>query len=189
MRTLRLSLVGTVILMLLGGTFVTVVAQSDEEAGLVTPVTGTRLSVTTDTSQEEWSVEGTVGHARIFKAHEVVEWSDPRLPADKYGVMNFDMYNIGEMRETPVAGTTLLQDEGGYWTGTFTGFYDQDGLGHGMDILTGHGAYEGLFATLHGSSPDDPESSADQMAWEGLIYEGEMPPMPEPMEPLEPPTE
>jgi hypothetical protein len=81
MRTLRLSLFGSVIVVLLGGLGGAVVAQAAGEAGPFTPVTGVRLSATTDTSEEEWSMEGSVGVARNFKLLEMVEWSDPVCPA------------------------------------------------------------------------------------------------------------
>jgi len=182
-RTLGLPLAGTVILALLGGLSVAVAAQAEEtDSGPVTSITGVRLGLTTDTSEEEWSVDGSVGHARIFRVHETVEWSDPRLPTDKVTTLNFDMYNIGEFRELPMTGTSLLEGPDGYWTGTTTGFCDQDGDCFGIDILTGHGAYEGLFATLHASPLRDPEAEGDQL-WEGLIFEGEMPPMPDQLEP------
>jgi hypothetical protein len=182
MRTLRLSLAGTVILALLGGLSGAVVAQGDEEPGPVTPFTGVRLSTTTDTSEEEWSVEGDIGHARVFKVHETVEWSDPRLPTDMLSVVNFDMYNIGEMREVASSGTTLLEGPDGYWTGANTAFCDEIGDCYGMNVLTGHGDYEGLFATVRASSLYDPNYESDVL-FEGLIFEGEMPPMPDPIEP------
>ena len=179
MRTLRLSLVGTVILMLLGGLGSAVMAQADGEAGPFTPVTGTRLSFTTDTSEEEWSVEGAVGHARDFKFLETVEWSDPRLPSDVLNVLNFDMHVIGQFQDLPLTGAVLLQGSDGYWTGSLTGFCDQQETCHVMETLTGHGAYEGLFATILGG---DAEAGAQYM-YEGMIFEGEMPPMPEALEP------
>ena len=179
MRTLRLSLVGTVTLVLLVGSGGVVVAQSDDEAGPVTPVTGTRLSATTDTSEEEWSYEGTVGVARNFKLLESVEWSDPRLPSDVLNVLNFDMHVIGHFQDLPVTGAVLLQGPDCYWTGSLTGFCDPQETCHVMETLTGHGAYEGLFATILGG---DAEAGA-QYLYEGMIFEGEMPPMPDPLEP------
>jgi hypothetical protein len=183
MRTLRLSLAGTVILALLGGLGGVATAQVDAEHGPATPFTGAVQSTTVDTSEEVWSVEGDIGHARIFKTHEIVEWSDPRLPTDKLNVLNFDMYDIGEFRQTPISGTMLLEDQDGYWTGTFTSFCDADGECHGMNVLTGHGDHEGLFAVFRASPPRDPETEEHLVLYEGLIFEGEMPPMPDAIEP------
>ena len=183
MRTLRMSLAGTVILALLGGLGSVALAQEDADSAKVTPFTGVRLSVISDTSEEEWSVDGDIGHARFFKALETVEWSDPRLPSEMRSVANFDMYNIGEMREMPMAGTTLLVGQDGYWTGAYTGFCDEVGDCYGMNVLTGHGDYEGLFATLRATSEYDPNYESDVL-FNGLIFEGEMPPVPDPIEPL-----
>ncbi len=182
MRTLRLSLMGMLTFALLGGLGGTVVAQSEEGAGPVTPFTGIRLSSTEDTSDEEWTVEGGIGRARVYKLHETVEWSDPRLPTDKLNVMNFDMYNIGETRDLPIAGTQLLEGPDGYWTGEFTSFCDEVGDCYGMNVITGHGSYEGLFATFRASPQPDPAGEGD-LLFDGLIFEGEMPPMPDPIEP------
>jgi len=52
--------------------------------------------------------------------------------------------------------------------------------GRELDILTGHEAYEGLFATILG---EHDMSAGAQYVYRGLIYEGEMPPMPDPLEP------
>jgi len=172
-RTLRLSLFVMLTLALLGGPSEAVLAQDEEEAGPVTYVTGTVLSQDIDTTEEEWSQEGGVGHARGFKVLETWEWSDPRLPTEKATVMNFEMYDIGDFRELAFQSTHLLEDPDGHWAGTASGFFDQDGGHHGVEFLTGHGAYEGLFATI-GFTADGAE---------GLIFEGEMPPMPDPLEP------
>jgi hypothetical protein len=75
--------------------------------------------------------------------------------------------------------TSLLRGPEGYWTGTSAGCFDQHGIHHGVEVLTGHGAYDGLLATLHIVS--DPES--DTTTAEGLIFPGEMPPEPDPVEP------
>jgi hypothetical protein len=182
MRTLRLSLAVSVVVMLLGGLAATASAQEDVESGPVTHFTGTWLSQTTDTSDEEWREEDDIGHSRGVRLTEMIEWSDPRLPSEKQHVLNFDMHNIGEFREVPVTGTLLLEGPEGYWTGEFTAYCDADGGCYGMNTITGHGAYEGLFAIFRGIPPRDTDAEGG-VFFEGLIFEGEMPPMPEPLEP------
>ena len=181
MRTLRLSLVGTVILGLLGGLGGVVLAQGDTDPAKVTPFTGIALSSMPDSSDEEWWVEDGVGHSRTLRVREAVEWSDPRLPSEKQNVVNFDMFEIGEFRQTAMTGTTLLEGPDGYWAGEFTVYCDTVGDCYGTNILTGHGAYEGLFAIFR-STPSDP-GGRGQGFFDGLIFEGEMPPMPDPIEP------
>jgi hypothetical protein len=178
MHSWRLFLVAAAIALLLVSRSVVVVAQD----GSTRPVhvTGVLLSQEIDDSEEEWWAEPlTVGHARGFKVIETWEWSDPRLPTDKVIVLNFDMYDIGSFQELAFNQASLLAGPDGNWTGTSSGYFDQEGVHHGVEILTGHGAYEGLFATLHYGSMDDPDRGA--IDGQGLIFEGEMPPMPEPV--------
>jgi hypothetical protein len=180
MRTLRLSLVGTVTLALLGGLSGAVIAQSGEASELVTHVTGVVTNSWNDSTEEEWWLDPeTVGHARGFKQHQNVDWSDPRLPRRKDTRLNFDMYHEGEFREVPVRGTHLLTGPYGYWTGTGSGFCDTDGECVAIDMLTGHEAYEGLNAALFAQT----DGATGVTVWDGYIFEGEPLPMPEPLEP------
>ena len=181
MRTLRLSLTGVLALALHGGLGGTVVAQDGTESGPVTHFTGAVVSLTTDDTDEEWWVEDGVGHARTYRLTEMVDWSDPRLPSEKQNVLNFDMYDIGEFRDLPMTGTILLEGPDGYWTGEFTTYCDASGDCFGMNSVTGHGAYDGLFAIFR-ASPGGDTTVESASVFEGLIFEGEMPPMPDPIE-------
>jgi hypothetical protein len=182
MRTLRLGLVAGAVLALLGGLNAVAAAEDEILDPRVTAVTGTRTGMTTDTSEEEWWVEDAIGHARVFKVIEDVEWSDPRLGDGGVLSMNFNMYEIGEFKQMPITGTAWAQGPDGDWSGTFTGFCDAAGDCHSINVLTGHQGYDGLFATIRASGDGD----TGEFRYEGLIFEGEMPPMPEP---VVPPTE
>lgn len=61
----------------------TVAEEDDTQVGRDTPFTGTRIGLVPDTTDEEWWVEDAVGHARVYRLEEQVEWSDPRLPTTK----------------------------------------------------------------------------------------------------------
>ncbi len=179
MRTLRLALIGTVIVTLvceLGG-----VAAGQEPIldPRVTAVSGTVIAATPDTTDEEWWVEDAIGHARAYKVNESVEWNDPRLGDGAHWSLNFDMYELSQSKQMPVTGTGWIEGPEGYWTGTSTGFCDPVGDCRSLIVLTGHDGYDGLFATILGSGNDD----AGESTYEGLMFEGEMPPMPEPIEP------
>ncbi len=178
MRTLRVSLVGTVILALLGGLGNVALAQDDMDAAKVTPVTGTRLSAVEDTTDEEWWEEDGVGHSRGVRGVETIEWSDPRLPSELQLVNNFDAYDQGGV----FSGATLLEGPEGYWTGEFRVFCDADFECNGMNTLTGHGAYEGLSAMIRAFDDIEGPEFGDWV-FEGLILEGELPPIPEALEP------
>lgn len=188
MRTLRLSLAGTITLALLGCLGGAVLAQDepaaieevgrpDEEAPVTaTHVTGTPVDHSSDDSAvENWTDERGVEHFYGFRAFSTNEWSDPRLPSETAMVENYDIYQKDD--GTQVVGLSAIRLDGphGSWTGTATSLYSMsDGTGSGFVVLTGEGAYEGLFAVLHGEPPG---------GWDGYIFEGQMPPMPEPPEP------
>ena len=202
MRTLRLSLAGTVILMLAGGLGGAVVAQEEpiaeeepamEEVGRegsgpvnATVVTGSVVSSSTDSSELELTEDGGVMHGGGLKATSEFEWSDPRLPSQGEVAMNF----IGS-GDVGLAYHYMWMLEGpeGYWTGPESGFCDADDRCRGTAILTGHGIHEGLFAVLVtgpqlDSSGDFLRDSAGNITpmFDGAIYFGDAPPMPEPPE-------
>jgi hypothetical protein len=184
MRTLRLSLVGTVILVLLGGLVVTTVARSDGS----TRVTGSQLS-SAPAGSPEFSEDGTlgedwVGHGRGMGWLTQVEWSDPRLPSQVQSVMNFEAYGSevdGDVGAVVGSSMWLLEGPDGYWSGPWTGWCDEQ-LCHGAVVLTGHGAYEGLYAVLT-EQPQEDAAGIVKQVYEGAILAGAMPPIPEPLEP------
>ena len=56
-------------------------------------------------------------HEQGHLLEQRVDWSDPRLPSESRGVMNFVQYPHTEIpRGTAVSGTTLLEGAEGYWT-------------------------------------------------------------------------
>jgi len=178
MRALRVTLAGTVILALLGGLGSAAIAQADTDAGPVTRVTGTVLSSVDDaTDEESWEEDG-IYHSRGFRVTETVDWSDPRLPSELQSVQNLDASGSSAV----VSGTTLLEGPEGYWTGEFIVVCDAASGCTGVNTITGHEAYEGLFAVMRAF--DDIEGPVfGDWVFEGLIFEGEMPPMPEALEP------
>ena len=182
MRTLRLSLVGMLTVALVGGLAGAVVAQDGDESGpVVTPFTGLRVNEMGDISEEEWTEGDGVGRARTYKLRENVEWSDPRLPSKVLNIANFDIYDIGDPPPWVFTRTALLQGPDGYWTGEGSGFCDADGDCFGLTTVTGHDAYDGLFAVFREVPLEDPDARGI-VGYEGLIFEGEMPPMPDPVE-------
>ena len=185
MRTLRLSLVGTVMLVLLGGLSMAVMAQGDEgsEPAAITPVTGTLIGSEIDDSDEEYSVgEDGVTHARGARHAETYEWDDERLPPVKRMVLDFDMYpQAGTGGVVVYRSTVRLDGPDGSWTGTGQYFGPVDGshltagvYAGSQEVLVGQGAYEGLTAIL---------GCAPITGCAGYIVAGELPPLPDPVEP------
>jgi hypothetical protein len=175
MRTLRLSLAGTVIVVLLAGSGGAALAQSEsDEAMRVTPVTGKLIEQVMDDSQLEFTSEDGVNTGRGMRFVETYEWSDPRLPSVKTTVLNFNSYPGGDAGRGVMSQTTnRLDGPTGSWVGTATAMQYPDLRGIGQDIYIGEGAYEGHVAVL----------ICDTEGCEGMIFEGELPPMPDPVEP------
>ena len=199
MRTFRVFLSGTVTLALLGGLGGTVLAQEEpaaiEEVGradvespvTATHVTGSVVSSATDSSEFELTEAGGVMHGGGLKATSEFEWSDPRLPSQGEFAMN--LVGSGDVG-LAYHYMWMLEGPEGYWTGPESGFCDAADRCRGTAILTGHGIHEGLFAVL--VSGPQLDSSGDVLrdsvgntrpVFDGAIFFGNPPPMPEPPEP------
>jgi len=174
MRTLRLSLTGTLILVLLGAVGGAAMAQEPEAPDAW--VTGVGQGMTGDPSEVEWSDTGSGMSGRGLKVVETVEWSDQRLPSEFRSVGNLHAVESG----TTFSSSELWEGPDGDWTGRWTGICDLEDNCWGLSVLTGHGAHAGLSAVIVTMAPEDPTSSAE---YKGLIFEGELPPMPDPVEP------
>ena len=183
MRTLRMSLVGTAILMSLGG--LPVLAQDPEQATW-THVTGTAL-------EAEWTGDrpndpthlwhGSVEYIPTSSGSYTAEWSDPRLPTTMRLQQDAALHH-GDMTSYDDwmllhAIAVRLDGTHGDWAGSGHGVFGTDG-GHGQVTLTGGGAYEGLSALL-----DLTRSATDLtvLEFDGFIFESDLPPMPDPVEP------
>ena len=186
MRTLRLSLAGTVILALLGGLSGAVVAQEEEQTA--THVTGKVISGEWDfPTSSRSTVEGSIQHVLVMQAVRQFEWSDPRLPPMMTSRMATDAHwyesDANPSAAVPWASTHRLDGPDGAWTATERGFMETDGFeSFVLLVLTGEGAYEGLGAMLVEGVSEAPDGDDDTI-WEGYIFEGELPSMPDPIEP------
>jgi hypothetical protein len=181
MRTLRPSVVGTVILVLAGGVAGAAVAQSEEPTDWATPVSGSRVTLTTDETGVESSEDEGYSKLRGLVAHETWAWSDPRLPADATSSVNGDGDLTPAWQGQTVRGAYLFEGPEGYWSGTYDVVVTEDGIGRGMLLLTGHGRYDGQSAMLVITN-DDPACVQCQTA-EGYIYPRPLTPMPGPIAP------
>lgn len=84
--------------------------------------------------------------------------SDPRVSGTDTMVINFNMQSAPPpvIFTGPMWGTMRVENEGGYWEGTWTGVRDEQGFAYARAILHGHGDYEGLKAHIEATrlSPD-----------------------------------
>jgi len=181
MRTLRMSLAGTMTLLLLGGVTGVAAAQSESDSSRVTQFTGT-------ITEENWNFESAVDweedgvyYSRGAIAEWTVEWTDPRLPSQMWHSLDFEEYLPSTPDgAVPYATSVLLRGEDGSWLGTGRGIgYDE---GFVQVVLVGEGAYEGLYAILDRKDATLPDDTV-QRTFDGFIVDGELTPMPDPIEP------
>lgn len=140
MRTLQLSLAGTVIVVLLGGLSGAVAAQADPmaPAEVTGSISGKLLS-----HGESRPVDDVIVTAGWELANRW-EASDPRLSGTTSELSTWHRYQPGF---EVVSTTIVVENDGGRWVGTSTGM---DGSGFFTDtaVLHGEGAYQGLTAYL-----------------------------------------
>jgi hypothetical protein len=158
MRTLRLYLVGTVMGALLCGLGVAVVAQdqAEEPTSVTVTVTQKCAGFTCDWTASDPRLTGTVA----------LEWGDGVAVegAERFGA---GWQWIGQTFDGP---------EGG-WTGhNYTSWGRPT---HNFLVLSGTGANEGWHYIASGIEPYPPVGDFE---WTGTLYEGELPPFPEPAE-------
>jgi hypothetical protein len=162
MRTLRLSLVGTVILALLGGLSGAVLSQ-DELSGTATYIDGQRTYVSGDGDEPH--------------RYDLV-MSDDRASGsylEHYTGVGH-LYDGDSTRPSIVAldPVTLTNDDGS-WSGLQSAIWD-DGMGWRLTAwLAGEDAYEGLSLYLHAHR--FPWYSYPDMDFDGIILEGQPPVM------------
>ena len=96
----------------------------------------------------EWVSGDRVYHARgAQEAYEDVV-SDPRLSGDLVVTINanFQLAAPPVYVYGPMWGTTRLDNEDGYWEGSWVGKRTEQGFSYIRVVMQGHGAYEGLQA-------------------------------------------
>ncbi len=188
MRTLRHVLAGTAALALAVGPGMATGAEDAVDS----PVTATY--VTGEVTGYQPLVSGTweggpeLGIATLTDDQYELEiaWSDPRLPPMKHGRENLHLYHQGDdLRAQTLAGTIRLEGPDGAWVGTAHGMADEDATrGRQLTkimVLDGEGAYEGLHAVIVTTID---EGVSPMPSYEGFIYEGEAPSLPDPVEPF-----
>jgi hypothetical protein len=181
MRTLRLSLTGMFILMLLGGGAVTA-AETDESALAGEPivVTGTLecLGDAPATTETAGSTEAGPAADGVVNLHRWVA-SDPRLEGEVSYTGTWQLYSepaedSGLVEETDAAIYSIV-NEGGSWLCEETRTSDPPRIDERHTLIfDGQGEYEGLTAYLQVDWSQTPYT------FSGLILPGEEPPHAEP---------
>jgi len=176
MRTLRLPLIGLVILTLLATMSIMATAQTEEEAGSPVVVSGTLECLDGSASGED---EATPIGQSVISVH-AWQASDPRLTGEVtysgqwqlYGEPSEDTGSVGAMDEVAVY---KIVNEGGRWLCEEARAAEpRVGDGTHTLIFSGEEGYEGLTAYLH------IDWSTTPYVFSGLILPGEAPPYAEP---------
>ena len=175
MRTLQQSLAGTVILVLLGGLGGAAVARSEAEApgsdesallSFTLPYQGLTKSPTV------LSDDGLTLRQRLsFRG--AIDSGDPRLSGKLWAILDHDTYS--DSRGSVFVGIVGIDSDDGVWRGTSRGYGTPDNERiYDQVLLSGEDAYEGLSAMLF--------LLDNGTAWDvvGMVYPGELPPMPGP---------
>jgi hypothetical protein len=184
MRTLRLSLAGTLILALLGGLSVAVVAQS-EEASTPTVVTGNEVcTVVQNATVIENTAEVVRDRGQVTECETAT--SDPRVSGTYTNVANWDFY--WALDEAFLWGTTVLEGPTGGWDCSYAGTSDPTGANDGLVFLVcpGTGEYDGLTYVYQHVWDSGTADFGDGTDVFGLIFEG---PSPVTLEAVEVPAE
>ncbi|MFO7532204.1 MAG: hypothetical protein R6W93_07050 [Candidatus Limnocylindrales bacterium] len=151
-----------VMVMLLAGSVGSVIAQ-DEAAYLSGATTVTEIveppEVTT-TPDGVTQVRGVVGE-------QTLTMDDPRLSGAERFVHNEDYYGdvVG-----PVWGTSLIENDGGAWVGSYRGLMLADGSATYFGTYVGEDGYEGLSAACVSTS-----DGTSGFTGECVIYPGAVP--------------
>ena len=182
MRSRKAYLAGVVTLLLLGTLGHGVMAQ--DQQGTATHVSGRSPggSVVSEGSQDD----GIFGVRGAVYEH-AIEWSDPRLPTLMRVSENVDWHPIreGNGAAITVVSTVRLEGSEGAWTGFEYGLIEElgpDGTVTRLMVLDGEGAYDGLSVVLTRSYED---ADYGKPIFDGYIFDGEMTPMPDPLEAFE----
>ena len=179
MRTLRLSLTGTIILMLLGGTSIATATEGEEATDATTPVVVSgSLDCLGEVPAGEEPSASPAPEAEVVNLHRWVA-SDPRLEGEATYTGKWQIYDEPS-EDTGVIGDTdpaiyAIVNEGGRWLCEASRVVAPgDRPGSHTLLFSGEGEYEGLTAYLQVDWSQAP------YVFTGLILPGEAPPYAEP---------
>jgi hypothetical protein len=175
MRTLRLFLVGTMTLALVGGVGAVTSAQTESDAPGSAVLSFTLPYPTDFTPGVIAFADGPMlTQNEVFRS--TLDSGDPRLNGELWTIHSY--YTFPDSGGSVGVGFAGLDSELGAWRGTFHGYGTpfNERVYHQID-LTGSGAYDGLSATLFVT---DNGTGFDVV---GMVFPGGLPPMPDKEEP------
>ena len=173
MRTLRLCLVGTVIVVLAGLSTGAVSGQDGAD-----PMAPAYFAYTTTPVGEAAMPDESV--VRGHQEQQMVEATDPRASGLITISANSNLVELGDGAIMAAVMSERLTNDGGAWSGSGRFFMANAGDGGvmaSMDVLTGEGDYEGLALIMGQSAGAGPASN-----WGVIVPSDQMPPVPDPVE-------
>jgi len=177
MRTLRLSLVGTVTLTLLGGLGGVALAQ-DEEASTPAFVTGNEVCQVIEEANAFPGASVARFRGQVMECED--DMSDARVSGTYTNVANWD--GFPDLGKVIVWGTHALEGPTGGWDCSWAGTDDPTGANDGLvfGVCPGTGEYDGLTYVFQHVWNDTPDGIADGDFGDGtsifgIIYEGAPP--------------
>ena len=175
MRTLRLSLAGALILMLVWGLGGAALAQ-DEASEPTTPAFFELVEETED--GDVWGIVTTDPRfSGTMVEDEPVIYGETPVTPDAPGI-----HAVGHGYDHIGWGLSRLENDEGAWQGWSSGFSWMSGAPwHEQFWFVGEGAYEGLSAVVASRCDQLPCEEGDT-AFYGIIYEGDVPPLGPPAE-------
>jgi hypothetical protein len=162
MHGVRLSLTGTLVLTLVGwssgialGQSAQSVIDAADEQGVIFSTGESALDHIVDMGTQSVGADG-VNRWRGLVALTIGEYTDPRLSGPATLTWNVDQYG-DDLFDGPEWGTVHIENDGGAWRGTYTGFtYPDNDWEWAVVYLAayaGEGGYEGLVANCHAFVP------------------------------------
>jgi hypothetical protein len=179
MRTIKTTTISILALGLLAGSAVGVAAQDEEattEPNTPAIVSGSMLGVGEPTQEPvDTVVDGvTQGRGSVIEG-ERIEADDPRLTGSATTSVNGDVRSVGDSVAFLLSISMRIENDEGSWSGLCDSLLIADGRPDPFACLfSGEGAYDGLSAYLVFENPEQPP-----FPFQGLIFEGNLPPMPE----------
>jgi hypothetical protein len=178
MRTLRLSLAGTVILTLLGGTGSAALAQEGEDQVVDRGPFSASMVDIIDVGDMVWLPGPPFGVLSDWSMALDMEATDPRFVGTWTMVMNG--HGFGEPDDpdsfSVYSGTARLENADGVWVGEVENSHSRPYERMRL-VVEGQDAYDGLTAII------DQAETEEFGEFQGVVFDGGLPPMPAPVEP------
>jgi hypothetical protein len=132
------------------------IVVSPVSANTRTEITGTSKLLTDPPLEiaRAW-VSGHIYHFRGLREEYSSDFSDDCLDGLSTQSSNGNLFMVSPtFGYGPIWGTDVIENGGGFWTGTYTGKLTADGENYFVEILHGHGGYEGYTAIIRWERTD-----------------------------------